>query len=123
MSPDILQASVVCIVIAFAAASISMTLTQTELFAPLRQWANKIGHMTGHLFHCFYCISHWIVIFAVLIYQPILIRSGYIFIDLIVSVFFTITLTAFICGLIFKVFLTAIAKKFKENEFKKSLVE
>lgn len=105
-----------CVVIAVAAASISYTITMTELFAPVRAWAQKLGHMVGYLFTCFYCMSHWAVIAAILIYQPRLIQSGSLVCDLIVSAFFTITITSLVCGLMFRVFLTAMAMKLKQKE-------
>lgn len=105
-----------CLVIAVAAASISYTITMTELFAPVRSWSQKLGHMIGYLFTCFYCMSHWVVIAAVLIYRPRLIQSDLLSVDLIVSVFFTITLAALVCGLLFRVFLTAMAMKLKQKE-------
>ncbi len=43
-----------CVAIALAAASIAMTLTQTELFAGLRAWTAKKHALLGHLFHCFF---------------------------------------------------------------------
>lgn len=107
-----------CIILATASASVAITVTQTELFAPLRAAANKAGHMIGHLFHCFYCISHWVVIAGIAIYRPTLISSGVPLIDWIVSTFFTITLAALVSGLIFRVFLSAMGKMMKERELK-----
>lgn len=123
MTVSSLNALWTCLMIALASASIAMTMTQTELFAPLRNWANKKGHMTGHLFKCFYCMSHWIVILGMIIYRPVIISSGYLLVDLIVSVFVTITMTAIICGIIFCVFLTAMTKASKEIALKKSMSE
>ena len=105
-----------CVVLAVAAASISYTVTMTELFAPLRSWSQKLGHMVGYLFSCFYCMSHWVVIAAVLLYQPRLIHSNMLAVDLIVSIFFTITIAALVCGLLFRVFLSAMAMKLKQQE-------
>lgn len=110
-----------CVVLAVAAASVSITLTQTELFAPLRAAANKAGSMIGHLFHCFYCISHWVVIAGVAVYRPVIISSGMPLIDWTVSAFFTITLTALFSGLIFTVFLAAMSKMMKERALKAML--
>lgn len=112
-----------CFVIAVASSSISYSITQTELFVPVRAWAQKLGHMIGYLFTCFYCMSHWVVFAGILIYQPILVDSGYLAVDLIVSSFFTITISAFISGFIFKVFLTAIAMKLKEKEIKEIMAK
>lgn len=117
------QALWTCLVLAIASASVSITLTQTELFAPLRAAANKAGHMIGHLFHCFYCISHWIVIAGIAVYRPVIISSGVPIIDWTVSAFFTIALTALFCGMIFKVFLAAMSKKATEIQLKKTMAQ
>lgn len=107
-----------CVVVAMAASSISITVTQTELFAPLRALANRTHAMVGHLFHCFYCMSHWVVILGILIYRPVILPSGFVVIDWLVSAFFTITLATFTSGLVFKVFLAAMSKALKERELK-----
>lgn len=110
-----------CLVIAIAASSISYSITHTELFSPLRSWSQKLGHMIEYLFSCFYCMSHWVVFAGILIYRPVLISSEYLVVDLLVSAFFTIAISAFISGFIFKVFLTAMAMKIKEKEIKEIL--
>lgn len=112
-----------CIVLSFAAASISFTITQTELFVPIRNIANKIGHMTGYLFHCFYCMSHWVIIAGVLIYQPTIIDSGFFWIDLMVTGFFTVTVTTFVNGFMFRSFINAMAKMMKEKELKEVMAK
>lgn len=119
----VLKALWACIVISFTAASISLTITQTEVFVPLRNVANKMGHMIGYLFHCFYCMSHWIVFAGVLIYKPVLISSGYIIIDLIVTAFFTVTLTTFVNGFMFRSFISAMAKMMREQDLKEMMAK
>lgn len=114
-----LEAFWTCVVLAMASASVSITITQTELFATLREWTNKLHPMIGYLFHCFYCMSHWVVIAGTVVYHPVLISSGFGFIDWLVSTFFTVTLTSFFCGLMFRVFLVAMEKKMTEYESKK----
>ncbi|EWY40284.1 hypothetical protein N825_36835 [Skermanella stibiiresistens SB22] len=121
LGPQTWAASWTCVVIALASSSISITITQTELFAPLRSWANRIHPMIGHLFHCFYCTSHWAVIAGIAIYQPIVISSGYRIADLIVSTFLTITITTYLSGLVFAVFLAAMTKVVKERAVKSIL--
>lgn len=116
---DLVQNIWVCFVIAVAAASISTTITMTELFVPVRNLAHKFGHMIGYLFQCFYCMSHWIVILGILIYQPILINSHHLLIDLVVSIFFTVTISTFVNGLIFKVFASKMKMKIIESEIAK----
>lgn len=116
MPTEIFHALWSCIVIALAAASISITITQTELFVPLQHWMQRCHRLLGYLFQCFYCMSHWVVIVMVLIYQPILIQSHYFLVDLAVSIFVCITLTALFCGLLFQVFVLAMGKKQKQFE-------
>ena len=53
------------------------------------------------------------------VYHPTLIKSKYIVIDWVVTTFFTITLTSFVCGMMFKVFLLAMEKSAKEKEKEK----
>lgn len=110
-----------CVAIAFAASSISITITQTEVFAPWRTFTKRMGHMVGYLFQCFYCIKHWIVFLGIAVYRPVLVHSEYLFVDLVVSAFFTITISTLISGLMFKVFLLAMNKKTKELEINSML--
>ena len=102
-----------CFVLALATSSISVSITQGELFAPLRNWAQKVGHMTGHLFQCFFCISHWVVFLGIAIFRPTITSSG-----LIVAAFFSLTLSTLVSGLMFKVLLTGMAKKVRDKELK-----
>jgi hypothetical protein len=118
LSPDVLNSLWVCFVIALAASSISISITQGELFAPLRNWAQKAGHMTGHLFQCFFCISHWIVFVGIAIYRPAITESGFAPVDWIVAAFFSLTLSTLVSGLLFKVLLTGMAKKVRDKEIK-----
>ncbi|AIR05253.1 hypothetical protein JT31_11735 [Cedecea neteri] len=111
----------VCLMIALAAASISMTITQTELFAGLRRWTVKKNAMLGHLFQCFYCLSHWVVFAGMLIYRPYLLHSGMPVIDWIMTAFVTLTLTTFVNGIIFKVFQMAVGTHLLKHEAQQTL--
>lgn len=106
----------ICVVIAIAASSISITMSQTEVFAEWRALTKRVHPKLGYLFQCFYCIKHWVVFLGIAIYRPILIGSGFNVIDLTVSAFFTITLSTFVSGILFQVFLLAMAKKVREQE-------
>ncbi|EMB5690524.1 hypothetical protein N0P26_000903 [Acinetobacter baumannii] len=113
----------VCLVLSVASSSVAITITHTEVFAPLRAWMQKLGHMIGYLFQCFYCMSHWIVLLGILIYRPQILNSSSFLADLIVSAFFTLTLSTFVSGIIFKVFLTAMAMKVREKEVKEIMTK
>ncbi|AKL14207.1 TPA: DUF1360 domain-containing protein [Kluyvera intermedia] len=110
-----------CLMIALAASSISMTVTQTELFAAFREWTTKKNAMLGHLFHCFYCLSHWVVFGGMLVYRPALLQSGFALIDWVMTAFITITLTTLINGLMFKVFQAAVSTHVMKFEAQKTL--
>lgn len=113
----------VCVAIAIASSSISITITQTEIFAPFRRWSEKLGHMIGYLFQCFYCINHWVIGLGIFIYQPTIITSGHLLVDLVVSAFFTLTLSVLVSGLMFQAFLAAVAKRAREVEMKEILAK
>ena len=66
-------------------------------------------------------MSHWVVIAAVMIYRPRLIQGDLLSADLIVSIFFTITVAALVCGLLFRVFLTAMTMKLKQKEMAEAM--
>jgi len=107
--------------IALASASISMTLTQTELFTPLRAWAARKNALLGHLFQCFYCMSHWVVIAGMLVYRPALLHSGIGPIDWVMTAFIVLTVTTFINGLLFKAFQAAVRTHVMKHEAQQML--
>jgi hypothetical protein len=51
-------------------ASISFTLTETKLFASLREWLRGMSTILGDLFSCGFCFAHWIAFGLTAIYQP-----------------------------------------------------
>ncbi|MEY8709890.1 DUF1360 domain-containing protein [Mangrovibacter phragmitis] len=106
----------VCLMIALSSASLSMTITQTELFASLRALAARKNGLLGHLFSCFYCMSHWMVAAGMLIYHPILLHSSVGLFDWIMTAFIVLTITTFINGLLFKVFQAAIRTHVMKHE-------
>ncbi len=74
--------------------------------------------MIGHLFQCFFCISHWVVLLGIAIYRPAVTDSGFALLDWIVAAFFSLTLSTLVSGLLFKVLLTSMAKKIRDKELK-----
>lgn len=121
MIPELSTELTTCLMIALAASSISMTVTQTELFTAFREWTEKKNAMIGHLFKCFYCLSHWVVFGGMLVYRPALLHSGIALIDWVMTAFITITLTTLISGLIFKVFQAAVSTHVMKHEAQKTL--
>jgi hypothetical protein len=110
-----------CLMIAMAASSISMTVTQTELFAAFREWTTKKNALMGHLFHCFYCLSHWVVFGGMAVYRPVLLNSGFALIDWVMTAFIVITITTLINGLMFKVFQAAVSTHVMKHNAQQTL--
>ncbi|ARU96155.1 hypothetical protein A7K99_11275 [Tatumella citrea] len=104
----------ICLVIALVSACIAISVTQQEMFRPLRQWAARKHAMAGHLFSCFYCFSHWVVFAGIVIYRPVVVTSGNTLVDSVVTAFFTVGLSALCSGVILQVIRIAIAKASEE---------
>ena len=76
----------------------------------------SINGLLGHLFSCFYCMSHWMVAAGMLIYHPTLLHSGISLFDWVMTAFIVLTITTFINGLLFKVFQAAIRTHVMKHE-------
>ena len=86
-------------VLSLATTSISVTITKAKVFAPLRDFIFRIWNWLGELFSCPYCMSHWVAGVFVAIYRPTIIHK-WIYIDLTVSLFVIVTISAIISGII-----------------------
>jgi hypothetical protein len=47
------------LLIGLAVASITMTISMSNLMEPLRVQVSKLGRWARELIHCPYCLSHW----------------------------------------------------------------
>lgn len=56
----------------------SFTITETKVFAPLRQWLKKKSTFFGDLFSCGYCLGHWITLVLVVLFKPRLFQSWWL---------------------------------------------
>jgi len=118
LSENLLQNLWLCLVIAMVSACMAVSVTQQEMFRPLRQWAATKHPMAGHLFSCFYCFSHWVVFAGIAIYRPAVVISGNTLVDLVVTAFFTVVLAVVCSGIILQVVRIAIAKASEEIDLK-----
>lgn len=88
-------------VLALATAAISATVSKARVFAFAREWIASRNTWLGELVSCSYCTSHWVAIALVAIYRPVLI-SQCIAVDLLVSVFGVVAISAIVSGVIIK---------------------
>ena len=101
------------VVMALAVGTVSMTITKANIFAWLRDWMDRLAdhhsfmEWFADLFQCPYCMSHWIALGLMLIYQPLLLDTGNKWPDLVVSWFALVALGALSAGAIYRIFKTA----------------
>ncbi len=89
------------VALASAVSAISVTLTKSQLFASMRTWVRSQSRWLGKLASCHYCMSHWVSFVMVAIYQPVVVAKWWP-IDLLVSAFILVAISAIISGLITK---------------------
>lgn len=85
------------IVLTFAVATVSITLTKTHLFQPFRAWLVKkrsnsesvilwaVYHWFSRLLECPYCVAHWVSLTGVLVFNTRLVETSFIPLDYFVS--------------------------------------
>jgi hypothetical protein len=60
--------------LSFVTGAVAFAVTETRLFRPVREWATGKNAFWGDLCSCGYCISHWVALVLVAIYQPRLLQ-------------------------------------------------
>lgn len=58
------------IYMSFVTASISFTVTETQLFKPIREWVKNRSAFFGKMLNCGYCFGHWVSFGLVAVYKP-----------------------------------------------------
>ena len=71
-------------VLSLAIGVVSLTLTQAAIFEWLRDWIEDRSEFLGELFNCPYCMAHWVALGAMIIYQPMLIGTGPVWVNWVV---------------------------------------
>lgn len=95
--------------LAVAVGVISLTLTKGSIFEWLRellesQTDSPVFEWLAELFDCPYCMSHWVAMLAMFIYQPMLIETGPFLANWVVSWCVLIALASLTSGLIMRLF-------------------
>lgn len=81
------------IVISLAIASISFTISKSDIFRPIRLFICKYSNWLGSLISCHYCLSHWVsAIIMILIYKSFSL-------DFVIMTFAGITLSTIWIGM------------------------
>ena len=61
---------VLLVVLGIASGTASFTIAKTKITQPIREAVGKRSKWLGMLLACPYCISHWLALIAVALYQP-----------------------------------------------------
>ncbi|WP_373323054.1 DUF1360 domain-containing protein [Desulforamulus aquiferis] len=92
------------VMISMCISTISLTITKNKLFSPLRSLVRKRFNWLGTLLSCPYCISHWLAFFLVILfyhYTPVIMVTDLVFLDIIITIFATISLATIITGVMY----------------------
>ena len=100
MTPTIPQV----VVMALAIGTVSMTITKANVFEWLRDWLDKKNDFLADLFSCPYCMSHWVALVLMFVYQPLVLDTGNKWPDLAVSWFALVALGSLAAGAILLIF-------------------
>lgn len=73
--------------LSLAVGVICYTISKGVIFESLRWWIEDRNAWLGKLTSCFYCLSHWVSLAAVLVFQTRLVHSGVGVLDYLVSAF------------------------------------
>ncbi len=82
------------VLLSVATAFLAFTVSETVLFAPMREWLKGRSTWLGKLLSCGYCIGFWIAVVLVAIYRPRLF-DRWLLLDLLLTAFVIAWLSAF----------------------------
>lgn len=94
------------ILLSFANACISYTISQTLIFKPFRYILSCWNDWIGELVSCGYCLGHWVAFILVAIYHPYVVHSYWL-----IDWFITSLILAWLSGIqwgLFTILLTKI---------------
>lgn len=94
MSIVSLENFICTVMLSLAVSSISVTITKTLMFKPIRNYIEQKSKRLGTLFHCPYCLSHWVTLFFFIFYAPKVI-NGFVILDYLVTFFVIVALATF----------------------------
>ena len=94
MSIVSLENFICTVMLSLAVSTISVTITKTIMFKPIRSYIEQRSKWFGELFHCPYCLSHWVALFLFVFYAPKVI-NGFMILDYLVTFFVIVALATF----------------------------
>lgn len=91
------------VILAMAVSVISLTVTKTKVFKPLRTWIKSKNEFLGELFSCPYCFSFYPSVLFLMLYESNMrLLSCFAPVDVVVSYLCLVCVTSFFTGFIYK---------------------
>jgi len=90
--------------LSIACGAISMTISRSEMFAPLRGWIKGRSAFLGGGLSCPYCTSHWVAFILVLVYFPHLLHCGSTVVDFCVETMMVVALASATAWMIYSAY-------------------
>jgi hypothetical protein len=87
-------------ILAFSVSAISLTITKAQIFGWLRERLQG-SKWLGGVIECSYCTSHWLAFALVAYYQPVVVKSQVLLIDLAVSAFVVVGIATMVSWLVY----------------------
>jgi len=101
------------LILSLVVGTVSMTISETKIFKPLREFMEKKNRRLGELVRCPYCTSHWVSLFFVILYHPKIIDKIFP-VDYAVTLFTIVALATF-WSMIISHFFTSIDSLSEKN--------
>lgn len=98
------------VIMSIVTATVSYTIAKAVIFEDFRHFLHAeaqvsvMGDFFHELFTCPYCLSHWIALILVAVYQPRIIDSGFGPLDFAMSIFVIVTLSTIIGGYLWRAY-------------------
>jgi hypothetical protein len=96
------EAWVAIIALSLANGAVSMTIAKSRALEGVRDAIESRSSWFGEMAGCPYCVSHWISLALTIIYQPVLVPGMFYAVDMVMSAFAMVALTAGVCCAIYK---------------------
>lgn len=103
-------------VIGLAMGCVSLTLTKAQVFKGMRDWIASKSAFLGKLFQCPFCMSFWVNFAPVLYYKPRVIQSEFAWVDITLSYFVVVIVSALGAAIIFRSYAPMMAPPPDEDE-------
>ncbi len=107
------------VMLSLATAAISLTISKARVFTSLRKQIGESNKWLGELISCTYCTSHWVAFALVAMCHPVIVSQKFM-VDLLVTTFVLVALSAIVIGAIMKLMPVSSPKVSEtEEELKK----